>query len=283
MLKIALPNKGSLSDGAVSLVSEAGYKCSRYDKELSRVDAANDIDFFFLRPRDIATYVARGVIDLGITGRDLNLDAQVPALEVLPLGFGKSTFRYAVPNDSDLTPDRLSGKRIACSYRNIVERDLAARGISDATVVRVDGAVEISIHLGIADAVADVVESGRTLRQAGLKTVGEPVMESEAIVVAADAGRAACAQSQTFLKRIKGILVAREYAMIEYDVHRDRLPQAVTLTPGIEAPTVAPLNDPAWVAVKAMIKKKGLNDVVDALSEIGAAGIVVTDIRTCRL
>ena len=124
MLKIALPNKGSLSDGAVSVVSEAGYDCRRSGKELEKTDAANGVEFFFLRPRDIAVYVARGVIDLGITGRDLNEDAQAPALEVLPLGFGKSSFRYAVPAGSGLKPEDFGGKRIACSYRNIVERDL---------------------------------------------------------------------------------------------------------------------------------------------------------------
>ena len=177
MLKIALPNKGSLSDGAVSVVSEAGYDCKRSGKELEKTDAANGVEFFFLRPRDIATYVARGVIDLGITGRDLNEDAQTPALEVLPLGFGKSSFRYAVPAGSGLTPDTLGGKRVACSYRNIVERDLGRRGV-EATVVRVDGAVEVSVKLGVADAVADVVESGATLRSAGLEPVGEPVMRT---------------------------------------------------------------------------------------------------------
>ncbi len=283
MLKIALPNKGSLSEGAVALCKEADYKCVRSGKELAKTDEANGVEFFFLRPRDIAVYVSRGVIDLGITGRDLNEDAQSPALEVLSLGFGKSAFRYAVPAGSELTPDSFSGKRIACSYRNIVERDLARRGVKDATVVRVDGAVEISVRLGVADAVADVVESGATLRQAGLVTVGEPVMQSEAIVIARDEATAALPEAKTFLRRINGILIAREYEMIEYDIPRERVDAAVCLTPGIEAPTIAPLNDPEWVAVKAMVRRNGVNDTMDRLSDIGAKGIVVTPLRAARL
>ena len=282
MIKIALPNKGALSEQAVAIAKEAGYKCSRYGKELCITDVQNDVEFFFLRPRDIAVYVSRGVIDVGITGRDLNLDAEHPALEVMGLGFGGSTFRYAVPNDSDLTPNKLEGKRIACSYANIVKRDLEARGIN-AQVVRVDGAVEVSIRLGVADAVADVVESGRTLKDAGLKVTGDTVMTSEAIVVARDAATAESEQVVRFLKRINGIVLAREYVMIEYDIQKDKLESATVLTPGIEAPTVAPLQDPAWVAVKSMIKKKGLNTIVDQLAELGAKGIVVMDIRTCRL
>ena len=282
MLKIALPNKGSLSDGAVSVVSEAGYDCKRAGKELEKTDAANGVEFFFLRPRDIATYVARGVTDLGITGRDLNEDAQTPALEVLPLGCGKSSFRYAVPAGSGLTPDTLGGKRVACSYRNIVERDLKRRGV-DATVVRVDGAVEVSVKLGVADAVADVVESGATLRSAGLEPVGEPVMRSEAIVVARDEATAALPEAVRFLHRLKGIVVARAYEMLEYDIPRAALEQAVVLTPGIESPTVAPLNDPEWAAVKALCLRKGIAETMDKLEALGAKGIVATPIRAARI
>ena len=282
MLKIALPNKGALAEGALSILQDADYRCRRSDRALNAVDTVNEIEFFFLRPRDIAVYVSRGVIDLGITGRDLNLDAATPALEILALGFGKSSFRYAVPNDSDLTPDKLEGKRIACSYNNIVQRDLAQRGVN-ATVVRVDGAVEISIRLGVADAVADVVESGETLRQAGLKIVGEPVLQSEAVVIARDEETAARPQAVKFVKRLEGIRLAREDEMIEYDIRRDLLEKATQVTPGIAAPTIAPLNDPDWVAVKAMARRKGINEIMDRLSELGAKGIVASPLRACRL
>ena len=207
---------------------------------------------------------------------------QEPALEVLPLGFGRSAFRYAVPAGSGLTPESLGGRRVACSYRNIVERDLRRRGV-EATVVKVDGAVEISIRLGVADAVADVVESGQTLRAAGLEVVGEPVMQSEAIVVARDAATAALPQAVTFLHRLKGIVVGRAYEMLEYDIPRAALEQAVVLTPGIESPTVAPLSDPDWVAVKALCLRKGINETMDQLERIGARGIVAAPIRAARI
>ena len=282
MLRIALPNKGALAEGAAALVSEADYDCRRSNKELARTDAHNDVEFFFLRPRDIATYVSRGVIDLGITGRDLNEDAQTPALEVLPLGFGKSLFRYAVPAGSGMAKaEDFAGKRIACSYRNIVERDLARRGVA-ASVVRVDGAVEISVKLGVADVVADVVESGSTLRQAGLVVVGDPVMRSEAVVVARDAATAALPAARTFLRRLQGILIARGYEMLEYDIPREKLEEASRLTPGIAAPTVAPLNDPGWVAVKAMHPRSEINETMDKLADLGARGIVATAIRAAR-
>ncbi len=282
MIRIALPNKGSLSEAALQIVKEAGYRSSRTGRELCLIDTENDVEFVFLRPRDIAVYVSQGVVEVGITGRDLNADAQTPAEEVMALGFGKSTFRYAVPNTSELVPDQFNNLRIACSYPNIVKRDMAARNVN-ATVIAVDGAVEVSIRLGVADVIADVVDSGQTLREAGLKTVGDPVMQSEAVVVARSAETVANSQVAVFLRRLQGIVLAREYAMIEYDVDRKRLPEATRMTPGIAAPTISPLNDPEWVAVKAMTKKKGINVIVDQLSDMGAKGIVVTDIRTCRL
>ena len=282
MIRIALPNKGVLSDGAVELVKEAGYRCTRTGRELSMIDSANDVEFDFLRPRDIAVYVSQGVIDVGITGRDLNLDADSPAVEVMQLGFGRSTFRYAVPNDSNITVEKLDGLRIACSYANIVKRDLKKRK-AKAKIVQVDGAVELTIRLGVADVIADVVDSGQTLREACLKTIGDPVMTSEAVVIARSEETARQPKVATFLKRLNGIVLAREYAMIEYDVERKLISEASKLTPGIEAPTISPLNDPAWVAIKAMTKKQDLNCIIDKLSDLGAKGIVVTEIRTCRL
>jgi len=282
MLQIAIPNKGALSDDAVLLFREAGYKCSRYGRELMVTDAKNDIDFVFLRPRDIALYVGNGVIDAGITGRDLVIDSQAAVAELLGLNFGRSSFRYAVPKDSELTPDRFNGLRIATSYPNVLGADLARRGIG-AKVVKLDGAVEISIRLGVADAIADVVESGRTLVEAGLKIVGEPLLESEAVFIARDAAAAERPEIAQLIARLRGILVARDYAMVEYDVPQEKLTAACDLTPGIESPTVSPLTKPGWAAVKAMIRRSEANAIVDSLYDLGARGIIVTDIRTCRL
>jgi ATP phosphoribosyltransferase len=282
MLRIALPNKGSLSEKAITLVGEAGYQCLRTGRELMVTDNDNEIEFVFLRPRDIAVYVSSGIFDLGITGRDLFLDSERKVHELLPLGFGGSTFRYAIAKDKDLTPAQFGGLRIATSYPNIVKQDMARRGL-DVKIVTLDGAVEISVRLGVADAIADVVSSGRTLVEAGLKVVGEPILKSEAVVIANDPAIAESSLVKTFLDRLQGIVVARDYVMIEYDVPRSELKQACTITPGIESPTVAPLNDPAWVAVKAMTRRKGINGIMDDLAALGAKGIMVTDIRTCRL
>jgi len=282
MLQFAIPNKGALSEGAVQLLKAAGYKCSRYSRELIVSDSENGIDFVFLRPRDIATYVGRGIIDLGITGRDLTADSRMEVAEMLPLNFGRSRFCYAVPKDSDLTPDKFNGLRIATSYPEIVRQDMLKRGF-DTQIVRLDGAVEISVKLGVADAIADVVESGRTLVEAGLKTVGDVVMESEAIVIGHDAKLAEQPEVRRILARLRGVLVARDYVLIEYNVPRNMLEACCKITPGIESPTISPLSNPDWVAVKAMIKSGKINVIMDELQEKGAKGIFVTALNSCRI
>ena len=282
MLEVAIPNKGSLSDDAVNLVRAAGYNCRRDEKDLMARDAENETEFFFLRPRDIATYVSTGVLQIGITGRDLAIDSGMPFVELLPLGFGKSTFRYAVPKDSKLTPDKFGGLRIATSYPALVERDLKKRGLK-ASIIKLDGAVEISVRLGVADAIADVVQSGRTLDQAGLKIVGDPILDSEAVVIARDAKTAKSPAVKLFLQRLSGIVTARDYIVVEYDIPRAKLKKACAITPGIEAPTISPLSEEGWVAVKSMAKRKLVNQILDGLAALGAKGIIVTDIRTCRL
>ena len=282
MIRIALPNKGALSEDAALLVKEAGYRAKRLAKELSVLDSANDVEFIFLRPRDIAVYVAHGLIDIGITGRDLLTDSCADAVEILALGFGKSRFFYAVPNTSDLTVEQLNGKRIATSYPNIVKADMERRHF-DCPITKLDGAVEISIRLGVADAIADVVESGTTMKQEGLKPIGEPVMCSEAVIVARSKECENNPQIHTFLRRIKGILTARSYEIIEYDIAADLLDEACKITPGLESPTISPLSKNGWVAVKAMVSRAKVNDAIDKLDELGATGIMVTDIRTCRM
>ncbi len=282
MLRIALPNKGALSDETITLVKEAGYSCKRYGRELAVWDSTNDVEFIFLRPRDIAIYVSNETLDIGVTGRDLALDSAVEFEELLPLQFGKSTFRYAVPEGCDLLPYQFEGMRIATSYANLVRADLAERDVN-AKVVKLDGAVEISIQLGVADVIADVVESGRTLREAGLKVVGDPVLQSEAVLIARNADIVKRNDVHTFIERLRGIIVAREYVVIEYDCPKAILKQACAITPGIEAPTISPLSEPDWQAVKAMAKRREVNAIMDQLSALGAKGIMVSGIQTCRI
>ncbi|EST21322.1 ATP phosphoribosyltransferase [Streptomyces roseochromogenus] len=285
MLRIAVPNKGSLSGPAAEMLHEAGYQQRRESKELRIVDPENEVEFFYLRPRDIAIYVASGRLDLGITGRDLLIDSGADAEEILPLGFARSTFRFAAkPNAANGIQD-LKGKTVATSYEGIVAGHLADHGI-DASVVHLDGAVETAIQLGVAEVIADVVETGTSLRNAGLEVFGEPIMKSEAIVIrrtGADGEEADESKVQQFLRRLQGVLVARTYVMMDYDCRVEQLEKAVALTPGLESPTVSPLHNEGWVAVRAMVPAKEAQRIMDDLYAIGARAILTTAIHACRL
>ena len=281
LLRIALPNKGSLSQPAAEILREAGYRQRTDSRELTLTDAENGVEFFFLRPRDIALYVGEGTLDLGITGRDLLLDSRAKAEEVMALGFGSSRFRFAARPGTASTLGDLTGKRIATSYAGVVRSYLEEHGI-DATVTRLDGAVETSIQLGVADVIADVVETGSTLRQAGLAVFGEVILASEAVLVTrAGAGR--LGGVEVFRRRIEGVMVARTYVMMDYDIPTTAVSAAVELTPGIESPTVAPLHRDGWSAVRVMVPRNGSQRLMDELYDLGARGILVTDIHACRL
>ena len=282
MLQIAIPNKGALSEKTVKLLCDAGYKCKRSGRELQIVDSKNGVQFFFLRPRDIAVYVNNGILDLGITGRDLAIDSKADVLELMPLNIGNSSFFYAIKNDSGITVDSLQGKRIATSYPNVVQQDLDKRGVK-ASTIRLDGAVEISIDLGVADMIADVVESGKTLKEAGLHTIGDPVLKSEAVIIARNSEIAEKPEVKTFMNHVDGILVARKYVMIEYNINKPNIEAACAITPGIESPTISPLSEDGWFAVKAMVLNKDLNSVIEKLAEINAKGITVVELKTCRI
>jgi len=279
-LRIAVPNKGSLSQSAVEILRESGYRQRSDSKELRLIDADNGVEFFYLRPRDIALYVGEGTLDVGITGRDLLLDSGAKAEEVLPLEFARSTFHFAGPQGKFTDLSQLAGTRIATSYTGIVRTFLEDHGI-DATVTRLDGAVETSIQLGVADVIADVVETGGTLRQAGLETFGEALLESEAVLITRSG--AVPDGFEVFKRRLDGVLVARSYVMMDYDIESARVNDAVALTPGIEGPTISPLHREGWVAVRAMVRRDGAQRLMDDLWDLGAKGIILTDIHACRL
>lgn len=283
MLRVAVPNKGALSESAAEILSEAGYRRRSDPKDLTVIDPVNGVEFFFLRPKDIAIYVGSGQLDFGITGRDLAAESEAPVRERLALGFGSSSFRYAGPEGRDWSVADLAGKRIATAYPNLVRKDLRDRGI-EATVIRLDGAVEISIQLGVADAIADVVGSGRTLRLHNLVAFGEPLCDSEAVLIertdnGADPNRAARDQ---LAARVQGVVFGQQYLMLDYDCPRDVLQRATEITPGLESPTIAPLADPDWVAVRALVPRRQVNAIMDELAAIGAKAILASDIRFCR-
>jgi len=290
MLRVAVPNKGALSEPATEILAEAGYRRRTDPKDLTVIDPLNHVEFFFLRPKDIAIYVGSGELDFGITGRDLVLDSGAPVRERLALGFGSSSFRYAGPAGRDWTTADLAGKRIASAYPNLVRKDLAAKGI-EATVIRLDGAVEISVQLGVADAVADVVGSGRTLSMHDLVAFGEPLCDSEAVLIErADRGgpdegpeqSQATAAREQLVARVQGVVFGQQYLMLDYDCPRSVLDKATSITPGLESPTIAPLADPDWVAIRALVPRRGVNEIMDELAAIGAKAILASDIRFCR-
>lgn len=279
MLRIAVPNKGSLSEPAIELLAEAGYR-RRRDRELVLPDPDNDVEFFFLRPRDIAVYVGSGTVDIGITGRDLLLDSGTTAVEHRPLGFARSTFRFAAPPGTVRSVEDIAGKRVATSYDVLVGNYLAERGV-EATVVHLDGAVESSVQLGIADVVADVVETGSTLRAAGLEVFGEEILTSEAVLIrpAGDPHP----KLAVLDRRLHSVLVARRYVLMDYDVPDYAVERAVAITPGLESPTVSPLHTKGWVAVRAMVERDATNQLMDRLYDVGARAILVTQIHACRI
>ncbi len=281
MLRVAVPNKGALSESAAEILSEAGYRRRSDSKDLTVLDPANGVEFFFLRPKDIAIYVGSGQLDLGITGRDLALDSGAAVEERLALGFGRSTFRYAAPAGKEWAPEDLGGLRIATSYPNLVRKDLAARGL-EATVIRLDGAVEISIQLGVADAIADVVESGRSLRQNNLVAFAESLCDSEGVLIERAGTPGTDSARKQLIARVQGVVFAQQYLMLDYDCPKSILDEAVKITPGIESPTLAPMVDDNWVAVRAMVSRKVHNNVMDQLAELGAKAILASDIRSCR-
>jgi len=279
MLKIAVPNKGTLSDTAADMLREAGYAVRRDPKELIVADPRNEVEFFYLRPRDIATYIGSGALDVGITGRDLLLDSGTAAREVQALDFGASTFRFAGPIGRFSSLAELEGMRVATSYTGLVGAFLARENVT-AELIHLDGAVESAVRLGVADAVADVVETGSTLRKQGLEIFGPVILESTAVLAAVDPDRSGIA---TLLRRLQGVMVAHQYVLMDYDLPAGLLDAATAVTPGLESPTVSPLRDSGWVAVRVMVPRADTNQVMDALYEVGARAILVSPIHAARI
>jgi ATP phosphoribosyltransferase len=281
VLKIAVPNKGSLAEDASAMLKAAGYR-QRWDlKDLVLLDEANGIEFYYLRPRDIAVYVGEGTLDLGVTGRDMLLDSGANVAEVLPLGFGQTRFRFARPSGSDYDLDGLDNTRIATSYPGLVAKYLDDKGMR-ARLIHLDGAVESAVRLGVADVIADVVETGSTLKKAGLEVFGDVILESEAVLVKREAVEDP-AGMEGLVRRLSGVIVARDYVLVDYDVPQDRLEATTALAPGLEGPTVSPLAKEGWSAVRTLVPRKGHQGLMDALWEAGARAILVTEVSTARL
>jgi ATP phosphoribosyltransferase len=279
VLKVAIPNKGILSDTATEMLTEAGYVGRRDPRSLHVIDEPNGVEFFYLRPRDIATYVGSGALDVGITGRDLLLDSTSAAVELDELGFGESTFRFAGSPGAFTSVNDLDGIRVATSYSTLVTRFLATQNVS-ATLVQLDGAVESAIRLGVADAIADVVSTGSTLKSQGLEIFGPVILESVAVLVSANPNAPGM---DVLRRRLAGVKVARQFVLMDYDLPLSLVDAASAITPGLESPTISPLRDPDWVAVRVMVPHSQMNQVMDDLYELGARAILVSAIHAARI
>jgi ATP phosphoribosyltransferase len=279
MIKVALPNKGTLFEPTMDILASCGYKVSKSLRSLSTLDADNQVEFYFLRPGDIPHYIANGILDVGVTGKDFVAEKGVNPTCLVDLNFGASKLCAAVPEESSYKSlDQIASLRIATSFPNIVQKRFGGK----AKLVELEGAVEISIKLGVADAIVDLVETGTTLKQAGLRIIGDPLFESRAAVFA-HSGRENQSEVLTLKSRIEGKMLAQEYMMVEYDAPEAILKAACVITPGIESPTVMSLEKSGWFSVKAMIKRKAAQNILDSLSKIGCKGIILTAVDSVRI
>ncbi|PLS30018.1 ATP phosphoribosyltransferase [Bifidobacterium margollesii] len=283
MLRVAVPNKGMLSEPAWNMLAEAGYRLRGNSRQLVVEDPDNDIELFYLRPLDIAVYVGRGTIDVGITGEDLLLNSGTEAQEHMKLGFGASTFRFAAPNESSFQRlEDIDGKRVATTFDKLVNDYLTAHGLQ-ADIIHLDGAVESSVQLGVADLIADVVSTGTTLRNAGLRIFADPIMHSEACLIRSPRMDEHDERLTVLSRRLQGVLTARRYVLMDFDIPVSKVSAAVAITPGFESPTISPLHDKQWNAVRVMVPRAKVNQLMDQLYEVGARAIIVTALQASRM
>jgi ATP phosphoribosyltransferase len=279
MIKVALPNKGQLFDRTMEILGACGYRVNKALRSLSTMDEENDVEFFFLRPGDIPVYIANGLLDAGITGQDFVAERGLTPTCLFPLNYGHSKLCAAVPAHTNWdTLDAIQGKRIATSFPNLTARTFPDR----SKLVELEGAVEISVRLGIADAVVDLVETGSTLKQAGLKIVGAPLFESRAALFA-HPGSEEQPELVTMRNRLEGKVLAQEYMMVEYDCPAAILDAACAITPGIESPTIMALAKPGWSSVKSMVKRRESQKIMDKLAALGCRGILLSTLESVRI
>jgi ATP phosphoribosyltransferase len=281
LLRIAVPNKGALAEPAAAMLKAAGYRQRTDAKDLTLIDSDHGVEFYYLRPRDIAVYIGRGHLDLGITGRDMLLDSRAEATEIMELGFAGSRFLFAAPGGSSMTIADIEGKRVATSYPDLLAGYFEDKGIN-AELVKLDGAVESAIRLGVADVVADVVDTGTTLKRAGLELFGDPICTSEAVLIQRNNAELP-ATAEGLKTRLRSVLVAQNFFMMDYNVDTEHLETTLALAPGVEGPTVSTLAKSGWSAVRVLVPRKGAHLLMDRLYEAGARGILLTELAACRL
>ena len=281
LLRIGVPSKGRLAEVSSLLLNEAGLAFRRSERSLFARCRDMPVEVTFLRADDIPVLTAEGAIDLGITGADLVAESGMPLVHRLDLGIGSCRLALCVADDSSITdPRQLAGKRIATSFPRITREWLAARGV-EAHFVELSGSVEIMIMLGVADAIVDLVETGSTLAANRLRVLDE-IGRYQTVLVQNE--RTADGQLvDRIVRRLEGIVIARSYSLLEYNIPRSRLAEAEKITPGFNSPTVSALEDPEWCAVRAMVRRGEAHGIMERLEAIGASAIIETSISNCRL
>ena len=281
LLRIGVPSKGRLSELAAALLADAGLSFRRTERSLFARCRDMPVEVTFLRTDDIPVLAAEGAIDLGITGADLVAESGAELVHRLDLGVGSCRLALCVADDSAVTqPRELHGRRVATSFPRITRRWLADHG-AEAHLVELTGSVEVMIALGVADAIVDLVETGSTLAANRLRILAE-IGRYETVLVQNPA-LADAALADRIVRRLEGIVIARSWSLLEYNVPRDRLAEAERITPGFDSPTVMALEDAAWCAVRAMVRRDGVHAVMERLEAIGASAIIETQIANCRL
>ena len=281
LLRIGVPSKGRLAELAAQLLTDAGLSFRRTERSLFARCKDMPIEITFLRTDDIPVLVAEGAIGLGITGADLVAESGAELVHRLDLGVGSCRLALCVPDDATIDdPRQLAGRRVATSFPRITKRWLAERGV-EAHLVELSGSVEVMVALGVADAIVDLVETGSTLAANRLRVLDE-IGRYETVLVQ-DPHISHPDLADRIVRRLEGIVIARSWSLLEYNVPRSRLAEAESITPGFKSPTVMALEDPAWCAVRAMVRRGEAHSIKERLELIGAVAMIETRITNCRL
>jgi ATP phosphoribosyltransferase len=279
--RIGIPSKGRLADLAAELLKQAGMSFRRQDRSLFARVGGMPIDVTFLRTEDIPVLCAEGAIDLGITGSDLIEEAGVDVVSRLALGMGQCRLAICVPDNSDYQdPSGLDGCRVATSFPRTTQRYLQKHQ-AQVHLVPLSGSVEVMIALGVADAIVDLVETGSTLAANRLRVLAD-IGQYETVLIQNSQQRQPDVADRV-VRRLEGVVIARAYSLLEYNIPRAKLAEAEKITPGYNSPTVNSLEDPDWCAVQVMVKRKEVIEVMEKLDELGASAILETQINNCRL
>ena len=281
-LRIAVPSKGRLREAALSTLEKAGLQFRVSGRRLFSVCSDTETRIIFTNTADIPILVAEGVVDLGITGSDQVIEKGAEVRELRRLGFGKCRLSVAVHKDATFKKaGDLAGCVVGAKFVRLARDYFEREGVKDVRVIEIQGAVEVMVLLGMVDAIVEIVETGNSLLENDLVEI-DRVLEAEAVLIGTSNPRdpELCDQ---LVRRIDGVLTASRFTLLEYNCPAEKIEQAVEITPGFSSPTIAPLQDEAWVAVKVLVEKSKTQRVIDSLQEIGCVAILESELRHARL